>query len=127
MTLPKDRRYAASHEWATKNGQICTIGISDFAVKELGDLVYLDLPAVGKQLQAGASFGEIESVKAVSELYAPVSGKVVEINSELEDSLELLVNSPFDAGWMIKVEMSSPAEYEKLLDAASYQKKLDEH
>lgn len=118
---PNDRRYAKTHEWLSLNGDIGTIGITDFAVKELTDLVYMGLPNVGKKLTAGDVFGEIESVKAVSDLYAPVSGEVVEVNSNLPNDLDLLSKDAFGKGWLIKVRLSNPAEASSLLDAAAYE------
>lgn len=119
---PNDRRYAKTHEWLSLNGDVGTIGITDFAVKELTDLVYMGLPNVGKKLTAGDVFGEIESVKAVSDLYAPVSGEVIEVNSNLPNDLDLLSKDAFGKGWLIKVRLSSAAEAESLLDAAAYEK-----
>ncbi|MCA8961401.1 MAG: glycine cleavage system protein GcvH [Planctomycetes bacterium] len=117
---PDDRRYASSHEWAAENDGIVTVGITDFAVHELGDLVFIDLPEIGAEVTAGEAFGEIESVKAVSELLAPVSGKIVEVHSELEDALETLVDSPFDDGWLVKIEPSDPSQFEALMTADAY-------
>ncbi|MCI0651879.1 MAG: glycine cleavage system protein GcvH [Planctomycetes bacterium] len=125
--VPKDRRYTKSHEWALKKDDLIVVGITDFAVHELSDLVFIDLPEVGKKLKAGDPFGEIESVKAVSELMAPVSGKVVEVNETLENRLETLVESPFGEGWMIKIQPSSAAEYDKLLSKADYEAQLEAH
>lgn len=119
---PTDRRYAKTHEWLAINGDVGTIGITDFAVKELTDLVYMGLPNVGKKLNAGDVFGEIESVKAVSDLYAPVSGEVIEVNSNLPNDLDLLSKDAFGKGWLIKVRLSNPAEAENLFDAATYEK-----
>jgi glycine cleavage system H protein len=118
---PNDRRYAKTHEWLSLNGDVGTIGITDFAVKELTDLVYMGLPNVGKKLAAGDVFGEIESVKAVSDLYAPVSGEVVEVNSNLPNDLDLLSKDAFGKGWLIKIRLSNPSEASSLLDAAAYE------
>lgn len=117
---PTDRRYAKTHEWLAINGDVGTIGITDFAVKELTDLVYIGLPHVGKKLNAGDVFGEIESVKAVSDLYAPVSGEVIEVNSNLPNDLDLLSKDAYGKGWLIKVRLSNPAEAESLFEAAAY-------
>ena len=123
---PADRRYASSHEWAIKDGNLIVVGITAHAVQELSDLVFIDLPESGTAVTSGEPFGEIESVKAVSELNAPVTGRVVEINRELEDNLDILVESPYDHGWMIKIEPSDPSEYTSLLQQAEYQRILEE-
>lgn len=114
-------KYARTHEWVALEGAVATIGITDFAVHLLSDLVYVDLPKVGKTLEAGKTFGEVESVKAVSDLYAPVSGEVIAVNSGLADKLEALTTDAFGAGWMIKVRLTNPAEAGQLLDHAAYQ------
>ena len=118
---PTDRRYAKTHEWLALDGDVGTVGISEFAVKELTDLVYMGLPNVGKKLTAGDVFGEIESVKAVSDLYAPVSGEVIEVNSNLPNDLDLLSKDAFGKGWLIKVRLSNPSEAGLLLDASGYE------
>jgi len=123
---PIERKYALTHEWAVVDGDVATVGISDFAVKALTDLVYLDLPAVGKMLDAGETFGEVESVKAVSELLAPVSGEVVAVNSAIANNLETLVTDPYGNGWLIKIKMSKKDELSKLLGLADYQKQCAE-
>lgn len=114
-----DRRYAESHEWVKIDGDIATIGISDYAQHALGDIVYVDMPEVGDEISAGDVFGAVESVKAASDLICPVSGEVVEINEELEDSPEKVNADAFDT-WIIKVKISDAAEYDALLDAAAY-------
>ncbi len=128
--VPENIRYSSSHEWThveNENGQmIATIGISAFAVEMLTDLVFMALPKVGKKLRAGEEFGEVESVKAVSPLYAPVSGDVVQANDGLVNRLESLAQDPYDNGWIIKVKMSDPSEYEKLMDFAQYTKQCAE-
>ena len=116
---PNDRKYAQSHEWCKIEGGVATVGITDFAVSHLSDLVFLDLPETGSTVTAGESFGEIESVKAVSDLYSPVSGDVVEVNSDLPDNLDTLNADAFEAGWMIKVKSSG--ESPDLMDAAAYE------
>ncbi len=121
MQLPKDLKYAKSHEWARVSGKTAVVGITAFAVEQLRDLVYLDLPKTGASVKAGEPFGEIESVKAVSDLVAPVSGKVVKVNTELADRLESLNTDPYGAGWMIEVELADPGEAARLLDAAAYE------
>ena len=119
---PTNLKYAKTHEWLSLNGDVGTVGISDFAVKELTDLVYMGLPNVGRKLKAGEVFGEIESVKAVSDLYAPVSGEVVEVNSNLPNDLDLLSKDAFGKGWLIKIRLSNPAETSSLLDVAAYER-----
>jgi len=117
---PDDRRYTPSHEWAAESGGIVSVGITDFAVQELGDLVFIDLPEVGAEVSVGEAFGEIESVKAVSELLAPVSGKVVEVNTDLEDALDTLVDSPFEEGWLIRIDPADPTQLESLMTLDGY-------
>ena len=116
-----DRRYAESHEWVKIDGDIATIGISDYAQHALGDVVYVDMPEVGDEVEAGEAFGAVESVKAASDLICPVSGEVVAINEELEDAPEKVNEDAFE-NWIIKVKISDAAEYEALLDAAAYTK-----
>lgn len=118
---PGHLKYAKTHEWLALAGDVGTIGISDFAVKELTDLVYMGLPSVGKKLAAGDVFGEIESVKAVSDLYAPVSGEVIEVNTTIPNDLDLLSKDAFGKGWLIKMRLSNPGEASSLLDAAAYE------
>lgn len=120
---PNDRRYLKSHEWCKIDGDTATIGITDFAVQSLSDLVFLDLPPVGTAVTAGEPFGEIESVKAVSDIYSPVSGEVVAINQELPDDLDTLNTDPFEKGWMIKVRVQGQAD--GLMDAGAYAKHLE--
>ena len=112
--------YSESHEWVKVEGNVAVIGITDFAQHAMGDLSYVDMPEVDDEIEAGEEFGAVESVKAASDLYSPVSGTVVEINEELEDSPELLNQDAF-ANWIIKVEMSDPSELESLMDAAAYE------
>lgn len=114
-----DRRYAESHEWVKIDGDIATIGISDYAQHALGDIVYVDMPEVGDEMSAGDVFGAVESVKAASDLICPVSGEVVEINEELEDAPEKVNADAFET-WIIKVKISDPAGVDALLDAAAY-------
>ena len=127
---PEDLLYAETHEWVhittREPGAIATVGISAFAVQQLTDLVYMELPAVGKSLTAGEPFGEVESVKAVSDLYSPVTGEVVEVHQQLAESLQLLTSDPFGAGWMIKVKITDPASLDLLLDHATYQRQCAE-
>ncbi len=112
--------YSESHEWVKVEGNIAIVGITDHAQHEMGDLSYVDMPEVDDELEKGEEFGAVESVKAASDLYSPVSGTVVEINEELEDAPELLNQDAF-ANWIIKVEMSDPSELEELMDAAAYE------
>jgi glycine cleavage system H protein len=116
---PTDRKYTKSHEWCREQGGIATVGISDHAVAHLSDLVFLDLPRVGTTVTVGAQFGEIESVKAVSSLYSPVGGEVVEVNDGLPDNLDWLGADAFGKGWMIKVKVAATAP--DLIDAAAYE------
>ena len=123
---PEELLYSETHEWAHVSGaggqKVATVGISAFAVEQLTDLVYMELPEVGKSLNAGDEFGVVESVKAVSPLYSPVSGQVVEVNTSLPDKLETLSSDPYNAGWIIKVRLSDEATLSKLLNHAAYQK-----
>jgi glycine cleavage system H protein len=114
-------KYAKTHEWVALTGDVATIGITDFAVRQLTDLVYIELPLLGRNLTAGSTFGEVESVKAVSDLYAPLSGEVVEVNSKLADNLGLLSDDPFGDGWMIKVKLSPDSKLNGLLDLPAYE------
>lgn len=122
---PADRRYLASHEWAKKEDGLFAVGITDFAVEKLGELVFIDLPKPGKKVAKGERFGEIESVKAVSDLYSPLAGEITEVNGRLVDALEILARDPFGTGWMIKVKPAAPSGYEGLLDAAGYEKVVE--
>lgn len=120
LNLPDDLRYAEDHEWARSEGGNIRIGIDDYAQDQLGDIVYVDLPQVGDTFSKGEEFGSVESVKAVSELYLPVGGEVIEINTKLEDSPELVNGSPYDDGWMILVKPDNPAELDALMDKDAY-------
>lgn len=120
MAHPSDRVYSKEHEWVQVDGDVATIGISEFAQDQLGEVVYVDLPGEGDMLTAGDSFGEIESVKSVSELFAPVSGEIVEINSALDDSPETVNSDPHGVGWMVKVRVESDADLSSLLSAEEY-------
>ncbi len=123
MTFPEDLRYTKNHEWLRvgDDGGVATIGITDFAQSELGDVVFVELEPVGSSLAADSVFGTVEAVKTVSELYAPVSGTLAEINGDLESKPELVNSDPYDGGWMVKIEMSDPAEVEALMSAEQYQ------
>src|SRR6202521_1823589 len=118
--FPDDLRYSREHEWVRAEAGTATIGITSFAADELGDIVYVEMPEVGARLTQFGSFGVVESVKAVSDLFAPISGEVVEVNAELRTSPELLNSDPFGAGWIAKVTLADADEMEKLLDAGSY-------
>jgi glycine cleavage system H protein len=118
---PDDLRYSKEHEWVRVQGTRATIGITNFAADELGDIVFVELPEPGTQLTQFASFGVVESVKAVSDLYAPVSGEVTEINEALRDKPELLNADPFGEGWILRVELKAPDEVEQLMDSDAYQ------
>lgn len=126
MSLPKDLLYSEEHEWVKEEGEKVRIGITDFAQSELGDIVFVELPEVGEVLEADEPFGSVESVKTVSELYAPLSGKVVEINEELEDSPEFVNESPYDKAWMVVVEPSNSAEKEELMSPEEYKEMINE-
>ena len=117
---PATLKFANSHEWVGVDGETATIGISKFAVDELTDLVYLELPEVGSSLEAGGVFGVVESVKAASDLYAPVSGEVVEINESLPDDLGMLSDEPYDGGWIVRVKLSNPEQLDGLMDHSKY-------
>ncbi|QSO53439.1 glycine cleavage system protein GcvH [Alicyclobacillus curvatus] len=117
---PQELKYSKEHEWVRVDGSKAYIGISDFAQDELGDIVFVELPEAGSTLSVNSTFGTVESVKTVSDLFAPISGKVVEVNGKLEDSPELVNSDPYGDGWMIVVEMSEPSELDDLLDAAAY-------
>ena len=118
---PAELKYTKDHEWARLEGDLIRVGITEHAVEQLGDVTLVDLPKVGAKIAAGAHFGDIESVKAVSELFAPIAGEVVEINAELEDRPELVNDAPYAGGWMILIRPSDRAQIGDLLDAAAYQ------
>ena len=123
---PTDRRYSKEHEWVRVEGERGTLGITDHAQNQLGDVVFLELPEVGTRLQPGESFGTVESVKAVSELYAPVSGEVIEVNSALVDAPEKVNEDPHGVAWMVVVKLDDPSAVDALLDAEGYQKHVAE-
>ena len=118
---PEDSRYAKSHEYIHVEGNVGTIGITDYAQKELGDVVFVELPQVGTQLELGDELGSIESVKAVSELFSPVSGEVLEVNESLADKPELVNTDPYGDGWMIKIKLTAPDEVDELMNAEDYE------
>lgn len=126
MSLPEELLYSEEHEWIKKEGDQVRIGITDFAQAELGDIVFVELPEVGDELEADEPFGSVESVKTVSELYAPLSGKVVEVNEELEDNPEYVNESPYENAWMVVLEPADDSEFDDLLSAEQYAAVIDE-
>ncbi len=121
MAIPDDRRYSKEHEWALlEDAGTVLVGISEFAQEELGDVVYVELPKAGERVKAGGQIGEIESVKAVSDLFAPVSGEIVEVNDAVKQKPELVNDSPYENGWLLRIKPDDPAELDGLLDAAAY-------
>jgi glycine cleavage system H protein len=123
---PSDRRYTTEHEWIKPDGELYVIGITAFAQDQLGDIVYVELPKVGDQVESGKAFGVIESVKTASDLYAPVSGEVVEVNSDLVDQPQSVNDDPYEAGWIIKIRAADPAEVDQLLTAEQYAEQTGE-
>ncbi len=121
MPEPTDLKYAKTHEWARIEGDVATVGISQHAQEELGDVALVLLPEVGRMVQRGEKFGEIESIKAVSDLYAPISGEVTAVNETLTDAPEKVNDAPYGDGWMLKIKMSQPADADLLLDSADYE------
>lgn len=117
---PETLYFAKTHEWVSVTGNVATVGITDFAVRLLTDIVYLSLPVAGKVYRPGQAMGEVESVKAVSDIYAPVSGEVLEVNSGLPDQLQLLSESPFERAWIVKLKLSDASELENLMNRAQY-------
>jgi len=120
METPADLRYSEEHEWVRMEGDVATIGITAYAQDSLGDIVFVELPAAGRSLAVGDGFGVVESVKAVSDVYSPVSGEITEVNAALETAPEQVNNAPYTDGWMIKVRVSDPATLDKLMDAEAY-------
>ncbi|WP_299059344.1 glycine cleavage system protein GcvH [uncultured Polaribacter sp.] len=120
MNLPSDLKYTKDHEWIKIEGNIATVGITDFAQGELGDIVYVDVDTLDDTVEEGEIFGSVEAVKTVSDLFMPLTGEVIEFNTELEDDPELVNSNPYDKGWMIKIEISDPSQIENLLDAEAY-------
>ncbi|EJG0089256.1 glycine cleavage system protein GcvH [Staphylococcus pseudintermedius] len=126
MAVPSGLKYSKEHEWVKVEGNTAIIGITDFAQSELGDIVFVELPEVEDELTEGETFGSVESVKTVSELYSPVSGKVVAVNENLEDAPEAVNESPYEEAWMVKVELKDESELDALLDVAGYEKMIGE-
>src|SRR2546425_6332756 len=129
MTNPENLKYTKDHEWLRMEGDTGVVGITDHAQHELGDVVFVELPEVGRSVNAGEAFGSVESVKAVSEVYCPVSGEIIEVNQKVADKPELLNSEPYGAGWILKIKMKNPGEQAKLLSAADYAEltKVSEH
>lgn len=121
MNFPANLRYTKDHEWIKLEGNVATIGITDFAQRELGDIVYVEVETIGKALEAGAVFGTVEAVKTVSDLFLPVSGTITELNPALASSPESVNNDPYGTGWMVKMTVNDPADVAALLDAAAYE------
>lgn len=126
MEFPANLKYTVEHEWVLVEGDLATVGITAFAQDALGDVVFVELPAAGSAVTAGKTFGVVESVKAVSDIYAPVSGTVEEINEALPDAPEAINSSPYGEGWMIRIRMADPGQLAGLLDAAAYQAHIAE-
>ena len=125
-SYPDDLKYHAEHDWARIDGDQATFGITWYAQDALGEVVFFDPPGVGSTIKADTPYAEIESVKAVSDVYAPLSGEVLEVNEAVSETPELINEDPYDAGWLVKVKLSDPSEIEKLMDAATYRKSLQE-
>lgn len=121
MNIPENLKYSQDHEWVRVEGNVAVVGITDYAQSELGDIVFVDIQTEGEELQEGELFGNIEAVKTVADALMPVSGTVIEVNGELEAAPELVNSDPYGKGWMIKIELSDPAELENLLDAKAYE------
>lgn len=125
MSCPENLRYAKSHEWSLIKDDTVVVGITDFAQNQLGDVVYLELPAIGTQVEKGKEFGVIESVKAVSELYAPLSGEIVKVNNALIETTDTINKDPYDQGWMIQIKLKNKDEIKDLLSQSDYQKLIE--
>lgn len=126
MNTPNDLKYTSEHEWVKLDGDIATVGITDYAQDQLGDIVFVELPDEGETLEKGDTFGVVESTKSVSDLYVPLSGTVIESNDPLLDSPEILNEDPYGEGWMIKIKINNKSEVSELLDAKNYQKQIEE-
>ncbi len=120
MNVPDQLRYSSDHEWVSRDGDVVRVGITDYAQDALGDVVFVQVPAVGDLVKAGDSFGEVESTKSVSDVYAPVGGTILEVNEALADAPQALNEDPYGDGWICSIRMSDPAEFDALLDAAAY-------
>ena len=126
LDLPESYRFSDQHEWADRAGDVVTIGITDHAQDALGDIVFVELPAPGDAFDKGDDIGVVESIKAVSDIYSPISGEVVEVNEELEVAPELINESPYDRGWIVKIKLNEEADWESLMDADAYETYLEE-
>lgn len=124
--IPQDLKYTQDHEWVRVSGDIATVGITDHAQKQLGDVVYVELPKVGATVEAGEAIGSVESVKAVSEVFLPLTGSVVEVNAAVNEDPELLNTDPYTDGWLVKIRVSNSKQLSELLDAAAYEKYIQE-
>lgn len=124
MNFPSNLRYTKDHEWIKLDGNVATIGITDYAQKELGDIVYVEVETIGKALKSGDVFGTVEAVKTVSDLFLPVDGTITELNAALANSPESVNSDPYGGGWMVKMTVNNPADIEALMDAATYQKQV---
>lgn len=122
MNIPANLKYTHDHEWALIEGEYALVGITDYAQSQLGDVVYVELPTVGTAIQQGATLGTIEAVKTVADVYAPVSGEVVEVNTALKDAAELMNKDPYGEGWFVRIKLTNPAEIANLLSPEDYQK-----
>lgn len=127
MEFPEELKYTEEHEWVLVEDDIATVGITDFAQDQLGDVVFVELPEVGTKVEAGKPFGVVESVKAVSDIYAPLSGEVVEVNEELPETPETVNTSPYEDAWMIKIRLSAADELDDLMDSADYEEFIEDH
>jgi len=126
MNIPSDLKYSREHEWIRVEGNLATIGITDYAQEELGDIVNVELPDEGDEIHKDEAFGAVESVKASSEVFSPVSGKIAEVNEPLLDAPEMINEDPYDEGWMVKIELSDSSELSELMDAAGYEQYIQE-
>ena len=126
MNIPKELKYTKDHEWIAIDGEIATVGITDFAQRELGDIVYVEIETVGELLKADEVFGTVEAVKTVSDLFLPVEGEILELNEDLETSPEDVNNDPYEKGWMIKMKVSNPSDIDNLLTSEDYKKLIGE-
>lgn len=126
MNFPDDVRYTREHEWAREQGGVVTVGITGYATDQLGDVVFVELPEVGRKLDAGKTFGVVEAVKTVSDLYAPVAGEVVEVNAALGDNPAVVNADPYGQGWMVKIKLADAASFKSLLSSADYAKLVEE-
>jgi glycine cleavage system H protein len=125
MNVPEDLRYSSDHEWVGRDGDVARVGVTDYAQDALGDVVFVQVPTVGAEVNAGDAFGEVESTKSVSDVYAPVSGTVVEVNEGLTDAPQLLNEDPYGEGWICAIRMSDPSQFDGLLDAEAYLKLIE--